>query len=224
MAITAAAAASMGYLAARRKGEHAEGPRDPDEKDDAPGDKGKPEPRGKVESKSKPEPKAAPPRKPAAGKPKPAEDIFADLPLALGDVVSALEEERWLSGALVAREEGKVLSVLFFAPEGAKVAAVAAFAPPRKDIFWMDPSELASLDEPPATIELDGVTFRRKGRLPVSMERLGQNAPSVGPEAIWGAYEGGKGEVAVVLTSEGKTHAWMGRRLDEEQYDRLGAG
>ena len=68
------------------------------------------------------------------------------------------------------------------------------------------------------------MTFRRKGRLPVAMERLGQGAPSVGPEAIWGAYEGGKGEVAVVITSQGSTYAWMGRRLDEEQYDRLGAG
>jgi hypothetical protein len=227
LAITAAAAASAGYLAARRKSEPAspDDPDDPDAKRDKRGPgPGDPSEARKAQPKPAPEAKGGGGRKPAGGKPKPAEDIFAELPLALGDVVSALEEERWLSGALVAREDGKVQSVLFVAPEGATLAAVAAFAPPNKTIWWMSPATLSSPDEPPATIELDGVAFRRKGRLPVAMERLGQGAPSVGPEAIWGAYEGGKGEVAVVITSQGNTYAWMGRRLDEDQYDRLGAG
>src|ERR1043166_5470216 len=96
MAVTAAVAATMGYMAARRKGEHSEAP-----------------------------PKDGPPKgaKKAEPKPHPAADpkaIFAGMPLTLGDVVAAEHEERWLAGALVAREDGVVLAALFVAPEGKK--------------------------------------------------------------------------------------------------------
>jgi hypothetical protein len=235
MAVTAAIAGSMGYLAARRKEDEAgarkdrDRDRDQDREGDEPGEKGagkldskkQKEQDGKQKDEGKPAPKSKPGKAAATAKEK---SPFEGLPLKLGDVVSSTTEERWLAGALVAREEGRVLSVLFIAPEGAKLAAVAAFAPPRKEIFWMDPAELVSPEEPPATIELNGVALRRKGRLPVAIERLGQGAPSVGEEAIWGAYEGGAGEVAIVITGQGKVFAWMGQRLAEEQYDRLGEG
>jgi hypothetical protein len=244
LAVTAAVAGSMGYFAARKKDDEPEGApkkrKDEHEKTDNRGDKdeheierdedekdeyGKPPPEPKPIARIKPGPKVN-----AKGAPKPetAEEknkkIFAGLPLSLGDVVSDHHEERWLAGALVAREGGRVISALFLAPEGAKLSAVAVFAAPRKEIYWMDPAELDVTDEPPATIELAGIAFRRKARLPVTIERLGQGAPSIGEEAIWGVYDGGPAEVAVVLVSDGRVYAWQGRKLDEDRYDRLGEG
>lgn len=208
MAVTAAVAATMGYMAARRKGD--DGEEQEEERKEAPPKDGPP----KSVKKAEPKPRAA-------ADPKAA---FAGMPFTLGDVVSAEHEERWLAGALVAREDGRVLAALFLAPEGKKLSAVAAFAPPRREIFWMEPTELTSPEEPPATIELGGLAMRRKGRLPVSIERLGQGAPAIAEEAIWAAYEGGGRDVAVVIVSEGRAHAWVGKRLDAEEYDRLGEG
>jgi hypothetical protein len=210
LAVTAAVAASMGYLAARKHGDD-EDPdsddRDERERDeqDKDGDKGRP------------------PRERPGAKPAPQGSPFETLPLSLGDVVSSGSEERWLSGALVARENGRVIGALFVAPEGKVHQAVAAFAPPRKEIWWMSPVDVASPDEPAPTIEVGGAAMPRKGRLPVSFERLGQGAPQVGDDGIWAAYDRGR-DVAIVLASHGKTHAWAGVRLDEEEYDRLGSG
>jgi hypothetical protein len=218
LAVTAAVAASMGYMAARKHGDAGAEP-DPDgDETDAPEKKA-----DKKEQKQTPPP---PEKKPAKkGKPEPEVSPFATLPLALGDVVSLSSgvEERWLAGALVARENGQVIGALFLAPEGATLKAVAAFAPPRRDLYWMSPAELTSPDEPPATIELGGIPLQRKGRLPVSLEKLGQGAPKVGPEGIWAVYDRGR-DVAVVVVSDGQAHAWVGTRLEEEEYDRLGGG
>jgi hypothetical protein len=229
LAVTAAVAGSMGYLAARKKDHEPEAglKKRNDESDDEKEEKdeyGKPPP-AKLVQKVNPAPKSG---AKAAGKPETEEEkakkVFAGLPLSLGDVVSDHHEERWLAGALVAREQGRVISALFLAPEGAKLSAVAVFAAPRKEIYWMDPADLDVTDEPPATIELGGVAFRRKARLPVTIERMGQGAPSIGEEAIWGVYDGGPAEVAVVLVSEGRVWAWQGRKLDEDRYDRMGEG
>jgi hypothetical protein len=151
------------------------------------------------------------------------ESAFANLPLALGDVVSSGAEERWLAGAVVAREGGRVIGALFLAPEGVVHKAVAVFAPPRKDIWWMSPVEVACPDEPPTTIELGGVAMPRKGRVPVVLDRVGQGAPQVGEDGIWAAYDSGR-DVAIVITSHGRAYAWSGTRLDEHEYDRLGGG
>jgi hypothetical protein len=216
LAVTAAVAASMGYLAARKHG---------DEEASPPGDgKGKGKD-GKQEGGEQGEPgeekarqKPAPPAKKA-----PAGSPFATLPLSLGDVVSSGQEERWLAGAIVAREEGRVIGALFLAPEGKVQQAVAVFAPPRKDVWWMAPAEIDSPSEPPATIEINGVAMSRKARLPVALERVGQGTPTVGDEGIWAVYDRGR-DVAVVVVSDGKAHAWVGTRLEEEEYDRLGGG
>jgi hypothetical protein len=203
MALTAAAAATMGYMAARRRGED-----DEDELVDS-------------SEGSASATRSVAPKGQAAADPKAA---FADLPLSLGDVVSARNEERWLSGALLAREEGRVVAALFLAPEGREQSAVAVFAPPQREIFWMDSTEFTSPDEPPSTIELGGEAMRRKGRLPVTVERLGQGVPPLSEEAIWATYEGGRGAVAVVIKGQGRTYAWVGQRLEEQEYDRLGEG
>ncbi len=214
LAVTAAVAASMGYLAARKHGDEDDAPPDSGEQDG--GKKKERERERDKDSEQKPAPK--PVKKPAA-----TVSPFATLPLALGDVVSSGTEERWLAGAVVAREGGRVIGAVFLAPEGVVQQAVAVFAPPRKEIWWMSPAKLDSPSEPPATIEIGGVAMPRKGRLPVALERLGQGAPDVGEEGLWAVYDVGR-DVAVVIASGGKVHAWSGRRLDEEEYDRLGGG
>ena len=161
----------------------------------------------------------------ATDKPKPVEPSpFAGLPLELGDVVSADGEERWLAGALVAREDARVVSALFLAPEGGTQHAVAAFAAPRREIYWLAPADVTCPEEPPATLEIDATSFARKGRLPVRIDRLGQGAPQLAETALWGVYEAGGRDVALVIVSGGKAHCWKGRRLDEGEYDRLGKG
>ncbi|WP_437601630.1 hypothetical protein [Sorangium sp. So ce590] len=147
-----------------------------------------------------------------------------ELPFALGDVVLAGIEERWLSGAIVARERGEIVAAVFLAPEGAAQGAVAAFPAPRREILWLAPAAVDSPEEPPATLEIAGMTLRRRARLPAALERLGQGAPSLGHAGIIALYEGGGHDAAVVIASEGRIHAWAGRRIEDGGYERLGGG
>lgn len=190
--VTAVVAASAGYFASRRRGVRNE----LDDSDD---------------TLAKKNVKAAPPA------PKPLDGFGLDL----GDVISSGGEERWLSGALVAREQ-TVISALFFAPEGREHWVVAAFPLPERDIFWLRPVEVVSPAEPPATLEIDGLTMQRKNRLPVRLERIGQGAPNIGSTGILATYTAGAREVAIVLTSGEQCLGWSGRRIDSSDYDRMG--
>ncbi|HVY44652.1 MAG TPA: hypothetical protein VHB21_02190, partial [Minicystis sp.] len=203
LAVSAAAAASAGYFASRKR------------KVDGDDHGHEPPPKGTKQAA----------RASGAAKKKPAAvDPFATLPLALGDVVVGDGDERWLAGAVLAREEGRVVGALFVAPEGAKELAVAAFPSPRKDVLWLAPTSVDTPGEPPATLEVDGVALQRRGRLPVAFERMGQGAPGVGEDGMWAVYDGGGRDVALVVTSGGRSFAYAGRRLDEGEYDRLGKG
>lgn len=221
LAVTAAVAASMGYMAARKKGDGAppEGDdRDREDERDREDDRDE-----KKEQKKKEEKKrdAAPPKKKPAADPK---TLFEELPLALGDVVMAEGGERWLAGAVIAKEQSRVLGALFLAPEGSSQHAIVCFAAPQRHIYWLTPSELTSPDEPPATIELGTTMFRRRARIPVSLTRLGQGVPELHEEGLWAVYDGGGRDVAMVLTSGGRVMAYKGVRLDEGEFDRLGGG
>lgn len=207
VAVTAILAAAAGYLAARS--------RTPQSPSDAKDPK-------KIKSKTS---------KPTAAGGGSGSEIdkaspspFEGMPLGLGDVVLAEAEERWLAGALVARENGRVVAALFFSPEGASTRAVAAFGPPRRDIYWMSPVEVVAPAEPPAMLEIGEAMLTRRGRIPVSLDRVGQGAPHVDDTLLWATYEGGGRDVAVLLAGGGKVLAWRGSRLDESDYDRLGAG
>lgn len=149
---------------------------------------------------------------------------FEALPLGLGDVVVAEGEERWLAGGALAKEGDKVVAAVFFAPEGSRTKTVVAFARPRRDVLWLAPARADSPAEPPASCEIDGSPMTRRGRLPVTLSRHGQGVPALGEVGILAEYEGGADEVAVVLTSEGRSYAWSGRRLAPGDYDRLGSG
>lgn len=195
IAITAAVAASLGYLASRKRG----------------GDGAPPE-----------EPKKPPPMTNKKGKTEPkVSDPLASLGLSLGDVVSAEGEERWLAGAILARDTN-IVAAVFIAPEGLAHRAVVAFPLPDRRIQWLAPADVDSPAEPPATLEIGGMVMRRRARLPVNLDRLGQGAPNVGASGVFSVYEAGGREAAVVITSEGKSFAWFGRHLDEGEYDRMG--
>ncbi|WP_437736017.1 hypothetical protein [Sorangium sp. So ce1335] len=163
-------------------------------------------------------------QEPGARARSPEDALWDELPLALGDVVLAGTEERWLSGAIVARERGELVAVVFLAPEGATQRAVVAFPAPRREILWLAPAAVDSPDEPPATLEIAGMTLRRRARLPAALARLGRGAPRVGDAGIFALYEGGGHDAAVVLASEGRIHAWAGRRIEDDGYERLGGG
>jgi hypothetical protein len=210
LAMSAAAAASAGYFAARRRKAAGFGDDDAVERRD---------PRSRPPDPIASQQDASP--APKKNKKKKV-DPFAELPFALGDVVVG-DGERWLAGAVLAREGDRVIGALFVAPEGAKQLGVAAFAAPRRDVFWLAPADVDSPGEPPATLEIRGIALRREGRLPVAFERVGQGAPQVGEEGMWAVYDGGGRDVALVLTSGGHTFGYAGVRLDEGQYDRLGA-
>jgi hypothetical protein len=199
IAVTAAVAASLGYLASRRREEAAE-------------------PSGK-----KPASPESPKDDEAEAKEEPAPATLKGLSLALGDVVSAEGEERWLAGVIVARDGQRVAAGVFIAPEGIGHRAVVAFSPPERHLFWLAPAEVTTPSEPPATLEIGNVAMRRRGRVPVTLARAGTGAPSVGTSGILATYESTGREVALVLTSEGRTLAWSGVRLDEGEYDRMGS-
>ncbi|XXY47107.1 hypothetical protein WME91_44605 [Sorangium sp. So ce269] len=154
----------------------------------------------------------------------PGDALWDELPFALGDVVLAGAEERWLTGAIVARERGDLVAAVFLAPEGAAQGAVAAFPAPRREILWLAPVAVDSPYEPPATLEIAGMTLSRRARLPVALARLGQGAPPLGDAGIIALYEGGGDDAAVVLATDGRIHAWAGRRIEDGGYERLGGG
>lgn len=146
------------------------------------------------------------------------------LPLSLGDVVSAEGEERWLEGALVAREDGLPRAALFFAREGLAERAVLAFAPPRRELFWLRPTDALAPREPPGTLEVGRETYQRVGRFPAAVERVGVGAPQVGEVVLWALYEGGGRKVALLLSGGLGQRVWTGTRVDEGEWDRMGKG
>jgi hypothetical protein len=146
------------------------------------------------------------------------------LPLSLGDVVSAEGEERWLEGALVAREDGHARAALFFAREGLAERAVLAFAPPRRELFWLAPTDTLAPREPPGTLEVGRETYQRVERFPAAVERVGVGAPQVGEVVLWALYEGGGRKVALLLAGGLGQRVWTGTRVEDGEWDRMGQG
>ncbi len=164
--------------------------------------------------------KKAPP--PDAPPPRPFEND--SMALEIGDVVSMGGDERWLSGALSLRDGEHLVAALFFAPEGKRNDAVCAFCSPRREIFWLTPHAVEIGSEPPSSLELDGIVMRRRARVPVVVGRHGQDTPDVGEQAVFAEYEAGGGSVGVVLRTQSSALGWVGKRVDDGAYDRMGKG
>ncbi len=147
---------------------------------------------------------------------------WAAFPCALGDVVLRVSDgqEVWLAGALVLREDAPA-AVLFVAPDAPGDRAVYARPKPITDLLWLAPvasDALVAGSEPPTAIELDGIHFDRTRRLPLHAERVGEGTPDVGPTVLLGEYQSARGDVAVLLVSDG-ARAWRGTRLMDGDYD-----
>jgi hypothetical protein len=148
---------------------------------------------------------------------------WSAFPCALGDVVMRTLDgaEAWLGGAIVLLEDAPA-AVLFVAPDAAGERAIYARPRPSVELAWLMPVRRDALTvgaEPPSAIEIDGVRFERRRRLPLRAQRVGTGAPDVGGTTIVGEYGAASGEVAIVLVAEGVARAWRGRRLEEGEYE-----
>jgi len=148
-------------------------------------------------------------------------------PCALGDIVlrTVDHDEAWLAGALVLREDAPA-AVLFIAPDAAGERAIYVRARPSGDVLWLLPvrESVTVGAEPPGAIEIDGLRFERRRRLPFRAQRIGTGAPDVVGTAIVGEYAAASGEVAVVVIAEGVGRTWRGKRLGEGEYEVWSGG
>jgi hypothetical protein len=148
---------------------------------------------------------------------------WSAFPCALGDVVMRAHDgaEAWLAGAIVFSEDAPA-AVLFVGPDAAGERAIYVRPRPRAELAWLAPvrgDALLSGGDPPSVIEIEGLSFERRRRLPFRAQRLGTGAPDVGETAVVGEYAAASGEVAVLLISDGVSRAWTGRRLGEGEYE-----
>jgi hypothetical protein len=147
-------------------------------------------------------------------------------PCGLGDVVIRTEDsaEAWLAGAIVLREDAPA-AVLFVAPDAAGERAIYARPRPSVEIAWLVPVQREAIavgSEPPSALEIEGVRFDRRRRLPLRAQRVGTGAPDVEGTTIIGEYLAATGEVLIVLIAEGVGRAWRGARLEEGTYEVWG--
>lgn len=156
------------------------------------------------------------------------EHDWSPFPCALGDVVARAGggEERWLAGALVLSEERPV-AVLFVAPEAGGDRAVYARPRPNGELAWLEPvarDAIASFQEPPTSLEVNGVRYERLRRLPLRAERVGAGAPDVGDAVILAEYTAAGAERLVLIVGGGAARAWRGPALDPSMYDVMPSG
>ena len=151
-------------------------------------------------------------------------DLFASFPCRLGDVViRAGAEEAWLAGALVFSEDA-VVAAMFVAPEAGRDRGVYVRRQPADTMIWMDPlapDEITTGQEPPTSVEHEGVRFERTRRLPVHVERVGTGAPDVGERAILAEYAAAAGERIIVVVGAAPARAWRGAALEPGMYEVL---
>ena len=151
---------------------------------------------------------------------------FGAFPCALGDVVLRTHDhaEAWLAGAIVLFEDAPA-AVLFVAPDAAGERAIYARPRPSAELAWLAPVRRDALlvgAEPPSAIEIEGVRFERRRRLPFRTRRVGTGAPDVGETAIVGEYDAAAGGMAIVVIADGVGRAWQGRRLGPGEYEVWG--
>jgi hypothetical protein len=154
-------------------------------------------------------------------------DLYESLPCRLGDVViRAGGDEAWLAGALVFSEDA-VVAAMYVAPEAGKDRGVYVRSRPAEALTWMEPlaaGEIVTGQEPPTSVEHDGVRFERTRRLPVRVERAGTGAPDVGDRAILAEYSAAGGERLVIVVGASPARAWRGFLLEPGMYDVLPGG
>lgn len=148
----------------------------------------------------------------------------SDLPFRLGEVISAEDEERWLTGCIACREGQRLVLALYVADDGGAPRVLGAEPPPR-DLLWLEPRGELTLDgDPPPSLELGRTTYTRTSRRPVEIEVYGKGVALERGGGILGLYEGGPLDRAVVLATGRGGHVYAGRALGPERVDRMGQG
>ncbi len=66
--------------------------------------------------------------------------------------------------------------------------------------------------------------MQRRARVPSAARLHGRGAPEVGDVTTFAEYRSGSRDVGVVLRSEQVALAWVGRRLEPDEFDRMGKG
>ncbi len=146
-----------------------------------------------------------------------------EFPCQLGDVVTTTAgESAWLGGVLILSEE-HLVAALFVAPEAERDRALYVTPKPRQKLFWLEPLVAAMVvigAQPPTTLEIDNVTFRRVRRLPCRAEVRGSGAPDLGEIITVIEYGSLGSERLVVLRApSGACAAYRGSELAEGTFE-----
>ena len=139
----------------------------------------------------------------------------------VGDVLQHGDLTRWpRAGALVHDADELVCALLFSSEDGRDQASVA-LAPPARHLLWLERRRLDLPPKPPTRIEIDGYLLERRMCFPARLEPVGDD-PGLGDQAVFALYEGHVGDAAVVIVGD-ESRVWYGQRLDEGDFDNLGA-
>ena len=135
-------------------------------------------------------------------------------------------DEAWLAGALVLAEDRPV-AALFVAPEAGGDHALFVRDAPGSGVTWLWPipkGALAATEDPPHTLEHEGMRYERERRLPVRVSRVGSGAPSVGDRAVLAEYAAPGHARLLIIAGGSETLAWKGVALAEGEYEVLPGG
>jgi hypothetical protein len=143
-------------------------------------------------------------------------------------------EEAWLTGVALFRERAaavdpagdpdRTVAALFVASGAGATRAVYARPAPASTVDWtveVPADELASVVEPPSSLELSRERFVRVRRLPLAVEAAGTGAPELGASVILAEYEGASGATALLVVGAAGARIWRGRRLELGMFDIL---
>jgi len=143
----------------------------------------------------------------------------------VGDVIQFGTVTRWPQSGLLVRDGDQLVCAILLSREHGKEQATVALAPPARHLLWLDSVEMELPAVPPARLEIDGFLLDRERCFPATLEAVGDDrslgAALVG-QATVALYTGRMGDAAMVV-SGAAPRIWYGNRLEEGDYDNLGA-
>jgi hypothetical protein len=165
--------------------------------------------------------RALPPAKKAGSAPSvsPLEPFGLDL----GDVlVRPGQEDALLVGGLLLSEGSDPVAAILFARAGrGERKIVAAFPGPRTELFWLSVEDVEVARDPPSVLEIRGTMFDRSRRLPIGIQRHGQDLPDLPADALFAEYGNSLGGAAIVLRGTGTALVASGERIARDTVDHL---
>lgn len=155
-----------------------------------------------------------------AEKPGTASDPFEQLGIKPGDVVMLREREIVTEAAWRFHEGSELVAALYFA--GDEQLLLTAGPEPRA--FLMQSTRAPSALELPASVEIEGQSFSRRGRRPTRLIRS-TGAPEAPHETpLLAEYEAGAKEALWLVGRAGDWVAFCGEKIDAALLDNWGSG